>query len=59
MRKIGGEHERLWSDALDGVGERFFIAFAADEDAAAGKIIFRFALELKTAVFQLAFQADR
>src|SRR5688500_9204383 len=57
MREIGGEHERRRADALNGVSESLFVALAADEDAAAGKIVFRFSFELKTAVFQLPFQS--
>src|ERR1041385_2778442 len=45
VRKVGGEHERFGADPLDGIGEGFLIALAADEYFTAGKIIHRFALD--------------
>src|SRR6185295_11590813 len=49
--KVGREHEWLRTDAFDGVRERLFITFAADENSTAGEILSRFFFEPETAVF--------
>src|SRR6266542_3036387 len=55
--EVRGEHEWFGADALDGIGERLLIAFAADEQFAAGKIIHGLALNTQAAILQLSFQA--
>src|SRR5438094_6880266 len=56
VRKVRSEHERFRTDPLDGIGERFFIAFTADENATAFKIVFGFVLQVQTAVFKFSFE---
>src|SRR4029434_5257026 len=55
--EVGREHERRRADPLDCVCERFLISFTANENSPALKIIFRFSLEMQTAVFELAREA--
>ena len=44
------------SDALDGIGQSFLVAFAADEEFAALEVVRGFALDAQAAVFQLSLQ---
>src|SRR5262245_873062 len=56
VRKIRGEHERFRSDALDGIGQSFFVAFAAAEELATFEIVHRFTFDAQPAVLQFSFQ---
>jgi hypothetical protein len=54
--EIRREHERLGTDPFNGVGQRLFIALAADEDPVVFEIVERMALEFEATLFQFAFK---
>src|SRR4029077_153832 len=56
VREIRREHEGFHADAFDGIGQSFFVAFAATKELAALEVVRWFALDAQAAVLQLPFQ---